>query len=38
MFDALGSENFLGSDSTSACRRSLGKAKPISHPSFEKAR
>jgi hypothetical protein len=35
---ALGSENFSGSDSTSAFRHSLGKAKPIVEPSREIAR
>jgi hypothetical protein len=38
MFDAFGRENFSGSDSTSACRQSFGKAKPSSRPSLEKAR
>src|SRR5512133_621146 len=38
MSDSLGSENFSGSDSTSAERHSFGKPNPITVPSFEKAR
>src|SRR6187399_2655519 len=38
MSDSLGSENFSGSDSTSAARHSFGKPKPITVPSFENAR
>src|SRR5437763_12403646 len=38
MSDSLGSENFSGSDSTSAARHSLGKPKPITVPSFENER
>jgi hypothetical protein len=38
MSDALGSENFSGSDSTSADRQSFGNPNPITVPSFENAR
>src|SRR5262245_6440592 len=38
MSDSLGSENFSGSDSTSAARHSFGNPKPITVPSFENAR
>src|SRR5512133_2216098 len=38
MSASLGSENFSGSDSTSAARQSFGKPKPMVEPSFEKER
>src|SRR5215216_714357 len=38
MSDWLGSENFSGSDSTSAARHSFGNANPIVQPSREIAR
>src|SRR5438132_14379132 len=36
--DALGIENFSGSDSTSATRHSFGKPNPMTVPSFENER